>query len=157
MKKFAFLASFLSIMLFFCLNTAYAGIFDKAEVSVPRKTIAKIEKKTKEAYASETLSRIQKNPTSRVQLIASVTSFKITKITRDRPAGIAGGFYYIQGELTIELKAAEAVIEGQKVWVRKGQVFFTEHSWFRCAAIEDGYGDIVRITNMQLFKEKPSN
>jgi len=156
MKRFVFLAFFLVATLLFSFNTAFTGIFDKNEASVSGETKAKIEKKAKIAFASETLSRIQKSPTSRVHLVAQVTSLKITKVIRDRPASIAGGFYYVEGKITVQLRSANDVIDGQKVWARKGQIFFTEDSWFRCAAVANEYGDILRITNMQLFKENPS-
>lgn len=123
MKKIALFLIFSTITLFL-FNIAFAGIFSRTDASVPEKTVAKIAEKAKSAFASETLSRIQKSPTSRVHLIAQVTSFKISKITRDRPADVAGGFYYVEGEITIRLKARDAVIDGQKVWVEKGQVFF---------------------------------
>lgn len=141
MKKYLLL---LAIFTLFILISC-SGVTKKAE----------IEEKAKEAFASETLSRIQKNPASGIRMVPQVIRFKVTKIVRDRPADVAGGFYYVEGELTIQLKAAEDEIHGQKIWTKKGQIFLTEHAWFRCAAIENGYGNIIRITNLQLFKDKP--
>ena len=155
MKKISVLAVFV-VVTFFAANTAFAGILSKSETAVPQDTIKKIEVKAKQAYIAKTMAGIAQSPSSQLRLSASVNGFKIEKVSRDRPAGMAGGYYYIQGETNHEVVALEDVKRGHKVYAKKGEVFFKGHRWFRCEAYENAHGDIVRVTNMQIFDSDPS-
>lgn len=141
MKKIAYLVIFVVLMLF-SFNTASAGIFSKAEASVPKDTMKKLEKTAKEAVAR----RIEYNTRTHYGVKADIEIKKL-RITETPNKRDLSGFivWFVQGEVTFTYRVTGIVDaklnQAQPTPYKIGDKFDSQLS-FRCELPENGYKDI---------------